>query len=84
MLNPTTAPAAPAALSLADGLRIIRAEFLESPGLHLTMKQAQRLWNLDAMTCDELLDALVHSGFLRRTHGDRSRGDGYVRADSQH
>ena len=53
--------------SLADWLPLIRGEFQEIPGLHLTKPQVQRLWGLDGPTCDELLDALVDGGFLRRT-----------------
>ena len=37
------------------------------PGLNLTAPQARRLWNLDRLTCDGLLDALVETGFLRLT-----------------
>ena len=37
------------------------------PGLQLTIPQAQRLWNLDASTCDVLLSTLETTGFLRRT-----------------
>lgn len=62
--------------TIMDWLHLIRAEYLEIPGLHLTKPQVQRLWGLDAMTCDALLDALVHAGFLRRTHGGA-----YVRLD---
>jgi hypothetical protein len=51
-------------------VRRIRAEFLEMPGLRLTLRQAQRLWSLDAATCASLLEALVDSRFLRRTEGD--------------
>ena len=54
--------------SVADWIPIVRGEFQEMPGLHLTKPQAQRLWGLDALTCDMLLDALVGSQFLRRTH----------------
>jgi hypothetical protein len=53
--------------SFEDWLGLIRAEYLELPGLHLTKKQAERLWGLDALTCDALLDALVDAQFLRRT-----------------
>lgn len=66
-------------VSLADGLRIIRADYDEIPGLHLTNKQARRLWNLDPATCDALLNALVGVKFLRRTDNG-----GYVRAESNH
>lgn len=63
-------------LSLVDWLRIIRGEYLEFPGLHLTCAQAQRLWNLDTATCETLLETLVNTRFLRR-----SRNGGYVLAD---
>jgi hypothetical protein len=57
--------------SLDDWLRLIRAEYLEVPGLHLTKKQVERLWGLDALTCDAVLDALVEAQFLRRTEAGR-------------
>jgi hypothetical protein len=63
--------------SLADWTRIIRAEYLELPGLCLTKPQAQRLWGLDPLVCDALIGALVDVRFLRRTHDDS-----YVRADA--
>jgi hypothetical protein len=47
--------------------RRIRAEFLERPGLCLTIEQAQRLWSLDPATCEALLKSLTNSRFLRRT-----------------
>jgi hypothetical protein len=56
-------------------LRRIRSEYLEMPGTSLTKPQMQRLWRLDAGTCDIVVDQLVEAGFLRQT---RSRG--YVRA----
>ena len=52
---------------VTDWLRLIRAEYLQMPGLHLTKPQIQRLWGLEPAACDALLDALVDSGFLRRT-----------------
>jgi hypothetical protein len=48
-------------------LRRIRAEFLEMPGLCLTVEQAQRLWSLEPRTCEALLNSLIDSQFLRRT-----------------
>ncbi len=45
----------------------IKAEYLELPGLQLTPWQAQRLWGLDQMQCDAILQALVDAAFLRRT-----------------
>jgi len=47
----------------------IRAEFLEMPGLHLTLAQARRLWHLDEGVCRAALDELVHAKFLTR-HAD--------------
>lgn len=44
--------------------RLVHAEFREMPGLRLTREQARRLWGLEHATCDELLAALVASGFL--------------------
>jgi hypothetical protein len=62
--------------SQTDWLHLIRAEYLEIPGLRLTRDQARRLWSLDSTTCDALLQALIDVRFLRRT----SAGS-YVRAD---
>ncbi len=45
----------------------IRAEFLEMPGMRLTLAQAQRLWGLDRAMCQVVLDALVDAKFLRLT-----------------
>ncbi len=61
---------------IASWLRLIRAEYQEIPGLHLTKPQVQRLWGLDGVTSETLLSILVDGKFLRRN----SR-DAYVRAD---
>jgi len=45
----------------------VRAEFLEMPGLSLTVAQAVRLWALDAMVCAAVLSALVDARFLVNT-----------------
>ena len=66
-------------MSAKDLLRVVQAEYLEIPGLNLTKPQVQRLWALDPLTCDALLDALVASEFLRCNH----RG-AYVLAGSSH
>jgi hypothetical protein len=58
-------------------LRLIRAEYLEQPGLHLTRPQIQRLWRLDPHVCDTLLDQLVTTGFLRQTARGAYVRDGY-------
>jgi hypothetical protein len=45
----------------------IRAEFLEMPGLRLTVTQASRLWGLDEGSCKHVIDILIGSSFLRWT-----------------
>jgi hypothetical protein len=47
-----------------DIIRRIRAEYLEMPGLCVTERQAQRLWNLDAHTCRMALAYLLETHFL--------------------
>jgi hypothetical protein len=42
----------------------LRAEFLEMPGLRLTLEQAQRLCGVERTLCKKLLDALVDAKFL--------------------
>ena len=60
----------------------IRAEYLEMPGLRLTLAQAQRLCGIERALCMAVLDALVTDRFLcvksngmyaRLTDGDASR-----------
>jgi hypothetical protein len=58
-------------------VRRIRGEFLEMPGLSLTIGQARRLWGLESSLCEASLDALVRSGFLTRTRDGR-----YLRLDT--
>jgi hypothetical protein len=45
----------------------IRGEYHEMPGLRLTFAQACRLWQVDALTCETLLEQLVREAFLYRT-----------------
>lgn len=45
----------------------IRGEYLEMPGLKLTVPQAARLWHLDQPSIEQLLNVLVADGVLRRT-----------------
>lgn len=52
-------------------LRRIRGEFLEMPGMSLTLPQAARLWNLDSRTSKLALHLLVNRGFLTETGGGR-------------
>jgi hypothetical protein len=63
-------------LRTIDWLQLIKSEYLEMPGLHLTKPQARRLWGLDDATCDALLETLEKDAFLRR-----SAANGYIRAD---
>lgn len=58
-------------MTLTHWLRLIRAEYLEVPGLHLTKAQIQRMWGIDRDTCDVVLATLIESRFLRRTEADR-------------
>jgi hypothetical protein len=52
----------------------VYAEFLEMPGMRLTLSQAQRLWGLDEGTCRALLEHLVDAKFLSRSaHGNYGR-----------
>jgi hypothetical protein len=65
-------PKAPdAATGIAALLIRVRGEFLEMPGLRLTIEQCVRLWSLDRETCEALLRALVEAGFLCRDSGGR-------------
>ena len=59
-----------------DVLRRVQGEYIEMPGLRLTIAQAQRLWGLDRAVCDALLGALVEAKFLFRT-----RDGAYMRSD---
>ncbi len=56
-------------MAMNDLVHRIRAEFLEMPGLRLTVRQAARLWGLDESACRAVIDALVGTAFLRRTTG---------------
>jgi hypothetical protein len=50
-----------------DVLLRIQGEFLEMPGMRLTLAQAQRLWGLHREFCQALFEALVQRRFLIRT-----------------
>jgi len=45
----------------------VRGEYCEMPGLQLTVTQACRLWQVDTLTCEMLLEQLVHEDFLCKT-----------------
>lgn len=53
--------------SIADLLVLIRAEFDEMPGLHLTPAQVCRLFGIDAHTGATVMRMLVDAGILSRT-----------------
>lgn len=42
----------------------VRTEYEEMPGLSVTVAQASRLWNIDATTAREVLNAMVDVGYL--------------------
>ena len=64
-----------AAPSLEDAIRRARAEYLEMPGLQLTIAQAARLWHLDLAASEGVLSTLVECKFLIKT-----RSEAYSRA----
>jgi hypothetical protein len=45
----------------------VKSEFIEMPGLQLTLPQAARLWGLDHEASRRVIDALVEGAFLRWT-----------------
>lgn len=46
---------------------LVRAEYMEMPGLCLTAPQIRRLWGLAPAMCEAILGELVSARFLRRT-----------------
>jgi len=57
-----------------DPLRIrLRAEFLEMPGMTLSLDQAVKLFGVDAKRCRAVLAELVDSGFLANCDGQFRR-----------
>lgn len=55
-------------------LHRVHGEYMEMPGLRLTLAQACRLWNADPDTSRDVLNRLVEEQFLRQS------GPHYVRA----
>lgn len=45
----------------------VRGEYLEMPGLRLTVPQACRLWQIDPRVCEAVLQELVEERFVART-----------------
>jgi len=56
----------------------VRGEYREMPGLHLTVAQAARLFNLEPAQCGQVLDTLVTIGELW-TNGREYFGSGQGR-----
>ena len=55
-------------VEFAELLCRIRGEYLEMPGLQLSVPKARRLFGLDAETGDAVLAALVDAKFLSQSH----------------
>ena len=47
---------------IEDLVMRIEGEFTQTPGLMLTVVEAQRRFGMDEITCEAVLDALVDSG----------------------
>lgn len=58
------------AADLGSLLARIRGEFVETPGLCVTVDDARQLWGLDRDTCQTMLQALTDARFLHRTPAD--------------
>ena len=57
-----------------SALERIHAEFLEMPGMRLTVEQVQRLCGVEQEMCQAVLDAMVDSKFLwRKADGTYAR-----------
>lgn len=54
-------------MSFAAVVDRVRAEFIEMPGLEVTLPQAVRLWTIGMDDCRFVIDALVDAGFLKWT-----------------
>ena len=53
----------------------IRGEYLEMPGMSLTVQQAARLFNLEVTLCAQVLEALVKNGVLWTNGREFFRGN---------
>ena len=69
----------PATETINDWVHVVQSEFAEMPGLQLSKRQAQRLWNLDPRSAEIVFDVLESSHFLRRTANNM-----YRRADIEY
>jgi hypothetical protein len=69
--------------STQEWTQIIRGEYLEIPGLHLSRAQIQRLWDLDNEVCTSVLETLLYERFLVLTTNRRYVLNGPRRAASR-
>ncbi len=60
-------------VSMSSELAQIRSEYMEMPGLVLTLPQAARLWGFRRRRAAELLTVLLDTGFLARDKNDAYR-----------
>jgi len=51
-------------MSISTTLERIRSEYMEMPGLRLTLDQAQRLCGVERTMCQTVFEALVDAKFL--------------------
>ncbi len=56
---------------IEDALQLLRAEYLDTPGLCLTPVEVEGLLDLDPPTAEVILQALEDSRFLERTPDGR-------------
>jgi hypothetical protein len=59
----------------------VRGEYVEMPGLRLTVSQACRLWHVDRSTCEMLFEQLVREGFLYKTEKSAYIATGQTRGE---
>ena len=57
----------------SDLVTRIRAEFAEMPGLKLTLPQASRLFSVERVRCERILEVLVMHGDLSASSGSFQR-----------
>lgn len=63
--------------ALEAAVRRVQSDFIEMPGLRVTLSQAARLWAYDALFCREVLSELVQTRFLIQSR------DRFVRAEGR-
>jgi hypothetical protein len=56
--------------TMTDWLHLVQSEYLDMPGLQLTLPQVRRLWSFDDQACHQILEQLIAIHFLRRTERD--------------